>query len=65
MSTIRDAIQDKCLAFSDRIIKLNDFLLEAAANKKPVKVYIGLICFIAMVILMTSSITASMLIVRS
>ena len=28
MSEIFDAIQDKCLAFSDRIIKLNDYLLE-------------------------------------
>ena len=27
MSSISDAIQDKCLAFSDRIIKLNDYLL--------------------------------------
>ena len=35
MSEIADAIQDKCLAFSDRIIKLNDYLLEQAANKKP------------------------------
>lgn len=35
MSSISDAIQDKCLAFGDRIIKLNDFLLEQAANKKP------------------------------
>jgi len=35
MSIISDAIQDKCLAFSDRIIKLNDYLLEQAANKKP------------------------------
>ena len=33
MSTIADAIQAKCLAFGDRIIKLNDFLLEQAANK--------------------------------
>ena len=33
MSIISDAIQDKCLAFSDRIIKLNDYLLEQAANK--------------------------------
>jgi len=33
MSEISDAIQDKCLAFGDRIIKLNDFLLEQAANK--------------------------------
>jgi four helix bundle protein len=35
MSIISDAIQEKCLAFSDRIIKLNDYLLEQAANKKP------------------------------
>ena len=35
MSEISDAIQAKCLAFSDRIIKLNDFLLAQAANKKP------------------------------
>lgn len=35
MSSISDSIQAKCLAFSDRIIKLNDFLLEQAANKKP------------------------------
>ena len=33
MSDISDAIQEKCLAFGDRIIKLNDFLLEQAANK--------------------------------
>ena len=33
MSEISDAIQDKCLSFGDRIIKLNDFLLEQAANK--------------------------------
>jgi len=33
MSEISDSIQAKCLAFSDRIIKLNDFLLEQAANK--------------------------------
>ena len=33
MSSIADAIQDKCLTFSDRIIKLNDYLLEQAANK--------------------------------
>ena len=30
MSIISDAIQAKCLAFSDRIIKLNDYLLEQA-----------------------------------
>ena len=35
MSEISDAIQEKCLAFSDRIIKLNDYLLKEAANKKP------------------------------
>lgn len=35
MSIIADTIQAKCLAFSDRIIKLNDFLLKEAANKKP------------------------------
>ena len=35
MSEINETIQEKCLAFSDRIIKLNDYLLEQAANKKP------------------------------
>ena len=35
MSSVADAIQAKCLAFSDRIIKLNDYLLEQAANAKP------------------------------
>ena len=35
MSEISDAIQTKCLAFGDCIIKLNDYLLEQAANKKP------------------------------
>ena len=35
MSSIADAIQDKCLAFGDRIIKLNDYLLKEAANAKP------------------------------
>lgn len=33
MSEISDAIQEKCLSFGDRIIKLNDFLLKQAANK--------------------------------
>ena len=33
MSEISDAIQAKCLAFGDRIIKLNDYLLEQAASK--------------------------------
>lgn len=32
MSEIGDAIQAKCLAFGDRIIKLNDYLLEQAAS---------------------------------
>lgn len=35
MSEISDSIQSKCLAFGDRIIRLNDYLLEQAANKKP------------------------------
>ena len=35
MSEISESIQAKCLAFSDRIIKLNNYLLEQAANKKP------------------------------
>ena len=35
MSEISEAIQAKCLAFSDRIIKLNDYLLKETANKKP------------------------------
>lgn len=35
MSIISDAIQSKCLAFGDRIIKLNDYLLKEAVNKKP------------------------------
>lgn len=35
MSEISDAIQAKCLAFGDRIIKLNDYLLKEAANTKP------------------------------
>ena len=30
MSEVSEAIQAKCLAFSDRIIKLNDYLLEQA-----------------------------------
>lgn len=32
MSSISDAIQDKCLAFGDRIIKLNDYLLAQASS---------------------------------
>jgi len=35
MSEISNAIQDKCLAFGDRVIKLNDYLLKEAANTKP------------------------------
>ena len=34
MSEIGDAIQEKCMAFGDRIIKLNDYLLEQAASKR-------------------------------
>ena len=34
MSEIADAIQSKCLAFGDRIIKLNDYLLEQAASRR-------------------------------
>jgi len=30
MSEIGDKIQEKCLAFGDRIIKLNDYLLAQA-----------------------------------
>lgn len=33
MSEISEAIQAKCLAFSDRIIKLNDYLLEQASRR--------------------------------
>ena len=35
MSSIADAIQVKCMAFGDRVIKLNDYLLKEAANAKP------------------------------
>lgn len=35
MSVFTEKIQTKCLAFSDRIIKLNDYLLKEAANAKP------------------------------
>lgn len=35
MSEYSDMVQAKCMAFSDRVIKLNDFLLKKAANKKP------------------------------
>ena len=33
MSEVSEAIQAKCLAFGDRVIKLNDYLLEQAASK--------------------------------
>ena len=35
MSEISEAIQAKCLAFGDRVIKLNGYLLKEAANMKP------------------------------
>lgn len=35
MSEVSETIQTKCLAFSDRVIKLNDYLLKEAANAKP------------------------------
>ena len=35
MSEISDAIQAKCLAFGDRVIKLNDYLLKEVVNAKP------------------------------
>lgn len=34
MSEIGDLVQGKCDAFADRVVKLNDFLLDQAANKK-------------------------------
>lgn len=34
MSEISDSIQAKCLAFGDRVIKLNDYLLKEAASKR-------------------------------
>ena len=34
MSEIGDKIQAKCLAFGDRVIRLNDYLLEQAASRK-------------------------------
>ena len=37
MSEISDAIQAKCIAFGDRVIKLNDYLLKEAVNAKPAK----------------------------
>ena len=37
MSEISDAIQAKCLAFGDRIIKLNDYLLTQACKREDVR----------------------------
>lgn len=37
MSEIGDKIQEKCLAFADRVIKLNDYLLEQAASTASAK----------------------------
>ena len=34
MSEIGDIIQEKCLAFSDRVIRLNDYLLEQASTHR-------------------------------
>ena len=34
MSSIGDAIQEKCLAFGDRVIKLNDYLLSQACKRE-------------------------------
>lgn len=34
MSEISDAIQAKCIAFGDRVIKLNDYLLQQASMPK-------------------------------
>ena len=35
MSEYGDLVQSKCDAFADRVVKLNDYLLDQAANKKP------------------------------
>ena len=37
MSEIGDKIQEKCLAFGDRIIKLNDYLLTQAGKREDVR----------------------------
>ena len=37
MSEISDKIHEKCLAFSDRIIKLNDYLLKQECLKEEVR----------------------------
>lgn len=41
MSEISESIQSKCLAFGDRVIKLNDYLLSKAANAKPLYKMVG------------------------
>ena len=41
MSEIAEAIQEKCLAFGDRVIKLNDYLLKEAANAKPTYIIVN------------------------
>ena len=35
MSDYSDMVQAKCLAFGDRVIRLNDYLLKEAANAEP------------------------------
>ena len=35
MSEYGDLVQAKCDAFADRVVKLNDYLLDQATNKKP------------------------------
>lgn len=35
MSEYGDKVKAKCDAFADRVVKLNDYLLSQAANKKP------------------------------
>ena len=37
MSEIGNKIQEKCLAFGDRIIKLNDYLLEQTSKREEVR----------------------------
>lgn len=37
MSSISDSIQSKYLAYGDRIIKLNDYLLEQASKREDVR----------------------------
>lgn len=37
MSSIGNAIQEKCMAFGDRVIKLNDYLLEQGCQMEEVR----------------------------